>query len=192
MILDWVPDCHHSVGHISQFESLKYRASLPAAFLFQIGPVVAYRTSLAPTIQTKVKARHCGNDLRPWNYIKLVWEQGFTCARMFMSAAPCKWHANLLPNFALTPNVMLVDRIPSKWRAISAAFWGWLANTKTHDELNLPENRWFSNILYILLAFILKNHLFAKTGGISTEFVFLEIIYLVEIFKILKYLKLIF
>ena len=49
MILDWVPDCHHSVGHISQFESLKYRASLPAAFLFQIGPVVAYRTSLAPT-----------------------------------------------------------------------------------------------------------------------------------------------
>jgi len=103
------------------------------------------------TIQTKVKARHCGNDLRPWNYIKLVWEQGFTCARMFMSAAPCKWHANLLPNFALTPNVMLVDRIPSKWRAISAAFWGWLANTKTHDELNLPENRWFSNILYILL-----------------------------------------
>jgi len=48
MILDWVPDCHHSVGHISQFESLKYRASLPAAFLFQIGPVVAYRTSLAP------------------------------------------------------------------------------------------------------------------------------------------------
>ena len=52
MILDWVPDCHHSVGHISQFESLKYRASLPAAFLFQIGPVVAYRTSLAPSEHT--------------------------------------------------------------------------------------------------------------------------------------------
>jgi len=37
---------HHSVGHISQFEFLKCRASLPAAFLFQIGPVAAYRTSL--------------------------------------------------------------------------------------------------------------------------------------------------
>ena len=28
------PDCNHSVGHIHLFEPLKYRAPLPAAFLF--------------------------------------------------------------------------------------------------------------------------------------------------------------
>ena len=39
-------DCHHSVGHISQFGPLKCRATLPAAFLFQIGPEVAYSPSL--------------------------------------------------------------------------------------------------------------------------------------------------
>ena len=46
--LDRVPDCNHTVGHISQLVSLKCRATLPAVFLFQFGPVVACSPSLAP------------------------------------------------------------------------------------------------------------------------------------------------
>ena len=39
-------DCYHSVGHISQLESLKYRAGSAAAFLFRIGPTVDSSPSL--------------------------------------------------------------------------------------------------------------------------------------------------
>ena len=47
-------DCHHSVGHIRLFEPLKDRAALPAAFLFQIVPLVDSSPSLAP-----IKAPAC-------------------------------------------------------------------------------------------------------------------------------------
>ena len=39
-------DCHHSAGHIGQLVSLKCRATLPAAFLFQIGTIVDCSPSL--------------------------------------------------------------------------------------------------------------------------------------------------
>ena len=39
-------DCYHSVRHISQLESLKYRAGSAAAILFRIGPHVDSSPSL--------------------------------------------------------------------------------------------------------------------------------------------------
>ena len=39
-------DCYHSVRHISQLESLKYRAGSAAAILFRIGPHVDSSLSL--------------------------------------------------------------------------------------------------------------------------------------------------
>ena len=52
-------DCHHSVGHISQFEPLKYRATLPAAFLFQIGPMVAYSPYLHSDSSRNARKPNC-------------------------------------------------------------------------------------------------------------------------------------